>query len=66
MAQTMITKTTKWTYEEKEGKWYGVCLECKGEKAKYTPEVLKDKGIKPCSLCTNLETYNNHSANKEK
>lgn len=62
----MITKISIWTYEEKENKWNGICIECKGEKSKFTPQVLKDKGIKPCQTCTNIEIYNLHSANKEK
>lgn len=62
----MITKTTIWTFEEKENKWYGICVECKGEKAKFTPQVLKNKGIKPCETCTNLEAYKLHNVNKEK
>jgi len=66
MAKTMITKQSKWTLNEVEDKWYGICLECKGEKGKMTPQVLKDSGIKPCETCTNLEIYKTHSANKEK
>ncbi len=60
----MRTKLTVWLYNEPETKWYGTCMECKGEKAKLTPQVLKDKGIKPCSLCTNMEIYEKHTARK--
>ena len=63
MANIMYTKLTVWTYVEKENKWYGLCRECKGEKAKYTPQALKNAGLQPCSMCTNLEMYN--SASKE-
>jgi hypothetical protein len=63
MANTMITKLTIWTFNEREGKWYGICRECKGEKAKYTPQILKDKGIKPCEMCTNMELYNSARPN---
>lgn len=66
MAKTMHTKLSNWTLDERVDKWYGICIECKGEKAKYTPETLKDKSIKPCSVCTDMETYTKHSANKEK
>ena len=64
--RTMYSKTTKWAYNEREEKWYGTCLECKGEKAKYTPKMLKQAGIKPCSLCTNLEEYEKASSHVEK
>jgi hypothetical protein len=55
-----------WIYNESDNKWTGTCLECKGEKAKFTPQVLKNKGIKPCSICTNIEEYDRHVPNKEK
>lgn len=62
----MVTKLTIWDLNEKEGKWYGRCVECKGEKAQYTPQVLKQKGIKPCQTCTDLDEYNKASSHKEK
>jgi len=52
--KTMYTKFSIWTYNEKEEKWYGICPECKGEKAKYTPEQRIKLGIKPCPLCSTL------------
>lgn len=64
--KVMYTKATTWTLNEKEDKWYGVCVECKGEKAKHTPQVLKQKGIKPCRTCTNMEEYEKASSHVEK
>jgi hypothetical protein len=66
MANSMRTKFSIWTYDESGSKWNGICLECKGEKAKHTPQILKDLKIKPCSLCTNIEEYDRHVSHKEK
>ena len=60
--QTMRTNLSIWTWDNKENKFYGICVECKGEKAKYTPQVLKSKGIKPCSICTDMKLYNPRTA----
>lgn len=65
MAAVMHTKFTVWSFNDVETKWYGVCKECKGEKAKFTPQTLKNKGIKPCETCTNVEMYEAASENKE-
>jgi hypothetical protein len=62
----MHTKTTMWKHDETTDSWRGTCLECKGEKSKHTPQILKNLGIKPCALCTNLEEYEKASAHKEK
>jgi len=62
MAKTMHTNMSIWTLDEKIEKWYGLCVECKGEKAKHTPKVLKNKKLKPCSICTNMEAYDKHNA----
>ncbi len=70
MAQKMHTDQTIWTYDEKETKWYGVCVECKGEKAKYTPQNLVEKNIKPCGTCSDMKRYEEakkmYSMKKEK
>lgn len=52
----MHTETTVWT-EDDLGVWHGVCKECKGEKAKHTPQELKRLGIKPCLTCTDMKNY---------
>jgi len=57
MANVMVTKWSIWTYNERETKWYGKCIECKGEKAKYTPQELVMEKIKPCPTCTNIQLY---------
>ena len=62
---TMRTELTLWTLDESISKWTGKCLECRGEKAQYTPQILKNKGLKPCSLCTDIKAYDRCSANKE-
>ena len=64
MAKTMHTNTSVWTLDEKIDKWYGVCNECKGEKSKYTPQVLKNKKIEPCGTCTNMDAYEKHNVEK--
>ena len=66
VTRPMQTKTTFWKYDEALESWKGTCIECKGEKSQHTPQVLKQKGIKPCSVCTNLEEYEKVSAHKEK
>ena len=52
----MHSDSTTWT-EDDHGMWHGLCKECKGEKAQYTPEVLKSKGMKPCQTCTDIKRY---------
>ena len=64
--RTMHSKYTKWVYNETEEKWYGTCLECKGVKAKYTPQQLKQAGLKPCGLCTDLVEYEKASSHTGK
>jgi hypothetical protein len=53
----MHSDTTVYTYDERGMIWHGVCKECKGEKAKYTPEQLKAQKIKPCETCTDMKRY---------
>lgn len=57
MASKMITKTTVWVLEDKDSIWYGTCIECKGAKSGYTPQMLRNLDIKPCSTCSNVEEY---------
>lgn len=60
----MYSKISIWT-EDGHGMWHGICKECKGEKAQYTPEGLKKAGIKPCQTCTDLVRYEAASAHVE-
>ena len=62
--KTMHTAQTNWVWDSKEEKFYGTCIGCNGEKSKNTPQVLKNRGIKPCDICTDMKTYNSHSQNK--
>jgi hypothetical protein len=57
MNTTMRTDATVWTLDEKTDMWHGLCIECKGEKAKHTPQILKAKGLKPCGTCTDMKAY---------
>ena len=61
----MVTKTTVWVLDSTTDIWHGRCIECKGEKAKYTPQALKNEGIKPCQTCTNIDEYDKHVAIKK-
>lgn len=62
--KTMYTKFSTWTYDGNA--WKGLCRECKGEKAKYTPSILKREGVKPCTLCTNIDEYDKASTHVER
>ncbi len=53
--KTMHTDLSTWVYDEKLESWKGFCKECKGEKAKYTPDVRVRENIKPCSICSTIK-----------